>query len=206
MLMREGIVVNRKRLYRLYRELTLQLRNRRPKRRVQALRRKEMTIATVGNEHWSMDFMSDRLFTGERIRLLTIVNNYSKLSPAREVRKSFKGADMVRVLEQVVSKYGLPKIIKPDNGAEFISRELDLWAYGNKVGLDYSRLGKPTDNAYIESFNGRVRQECLNQNRFLSLANAQAKIDDRREDYNSNRPHGSLRYKTPEEFAGLPSN
>lgn len=145
-------------------------------------------------------------FTGERIRLLTIVDNYGKYSPAIEVRKSFKGTDAVRVLDQAVSKYGLPKIIKPDNGLEFISKELDLWAYSNKVGLDYSRLGKPTDNAYIESFNGRIRQECLNQNWFLSLANAQAKIDDRREDYNSNRPHSSLGYKTPEEFANSPSN
>lgn len=106
-------------------------------------------------------------------------------------------------LEKAVLQYGIPKAIKVDNGPEFISKELDLWAYANKVKLDYSRPGKPTDNAFIESFNSKVRQECLNQNWFLNLDDAKSKIETWREEYNSYRPHSSLRYKTPEEFANL---
>lgn len=145
--------------------------------------------------------MSDQLFTGSKIRLLTIVDNFSKLSPAIGVGYSYKGYDVVNTLEKAVLKYGIPKVIKVDNGPEFISKELDLWAYSNKVKLDYSRPGKPTDNAFIESFNSRIRQECLNQHWFLSLSDAQAKVEAWREEYNNYRPHRSLGYKTPEEFA-----
>ena len=147
--------------------------------------------------------MSDHLFTGSKIRLLTIVDNYTKISPAIGVGRNYKGTDVVMTLEKAVLQYGIPKAIKVDNGPEFISKELDLWAYANKVKLDYSRPGKPTDNAFIESFNSKVRQECLNQNWFLNLDDAKSKIETWREEYNSYRPHSSLRYKTPEEFANL---
>lgn len=112
-----------------------------------------------------------------------------------------KAVDVVLTLEKAVVLFGIPKVIKIDNGPEFISKELDLWAYSNKIQLDYSRPGKPTDNAFIESFNGRVRQECLNQHWFLSLEDARCKIEEWREDYNHNRPHSSLGYQTPIEFA-----
>lgn len=102
---------------------------------------------------------------------------------------------------KATSIYGLPKAIKVDNGPEFISKELDLWAYSNKVELDYSRTGKPTYNAFIESFNGKVRQECLDQHWFLSLSDAKLKLDSWRDDYNRNRPHSSIGYQSPEEFA-----
>lgn len=203
LLKREGIVVNHKRLYRLYCQLGLQLRNKVPRRRVQAVARRNYVQAEARNDCWSMDFMSDHLFTGSKIRLLTIVDNYTKISPAIGVGRNYKGTDVVMTLEKAVLQYGIPKAIKVDNGPEFISKELDLWAYANKVKLDYSRPGKPTDNAFIESFNSKVRQECLNQNWFLNLDDAKSKIETWREEYNSYRPHSSLRYKTPEEFANL---
>jgi len=201
LLRRDGMLVNPKRVYRLYRELSLQLRNKRPKRLVQALNRREVATATARNDCWSMDFMADCLFTGEKIRLLTIIDNYSKLSPAIKVGKHLKGVDVVCALEQATALYGIPKMIKVDNGPEFISKELDLWAYSKKVNLNYSRPGKPTDNAFIESFNGKVRAECLNQHWFLSLDEAIAKIEAWREDYNTYRSHSSLGDKTPTEFA-----
>ena len=201
LLSREGIKVNHKRVYRLYCQTGLQLRNKVPRRRVQAQVRQEKIIAYAPNDCWSMDFMSDQLFTGEKLKLLTIVDNYTKLSPMIGVGLGYKAADVVLALEEATSLYGMPKVIKVDNGPEFISKELDLWVYSQKVKLDYSRPGKPTDNAFIESFNSRVRQECLNQHWFLSLSDAKAKIEAWREDYNSYRPHSSLGNQTPEEFA-----
>jgi putative transposase len=200
MLRREGFLINHKRVYRLYRQTGLQLRNKTPKRRVKAKAREDRIIAHSMNDCWSMDFMSDNLFTGEKIRVLTVVDNFTRLAPLVDVKFSYKGIDVVNSLKKAVSIYGLPKVIKVDNGPEFISKELDLWAYSNKVELDYSRPGKPTDNAFIESFNGKVRQECLNQHWFLSLADAKTKLSSWREDYNHNRPHSSLNYLSPEEF------
>ena len=201
LLKREGIIAKHKRVYRLYCELNLQIRNKAPKRREQAMVRNDKAVALAMNDCWSMDFMSDQLFTGTKIRLLTIVDNFTKLSPAIGVGFSYKGYDVVLTLEKAVALYGTLKVIKVDNGPEFISKELDLWAYSHKVKLDYSRTGKPTDNAFIESFNSRIRQECLNQHWYLSLADAQAKIEAWREEYNNYRPHRSLGYKTPKEFA-----
>lgn len=206
LLRREGLLVNHKRTYRFYCQLGLQLRNKTPKRRVQAVGRQYVSEATAANECWRMDFMSDQLFSGQKLRLLTIVDNFTKISPDIGVDYSYKSAAVVQTLEKAIALYGTPKVIKVDNGPEFISKELDLWAYSHNVKLYYSRPGKPTDNAFIESFNSKVRQECLNQHWFLSLADAQAKIEAWREDYNSNRPHHSLGYKTPNEFASLHLN
>jgi putative transposase len=200
LLKRQGFKVNHKRIYRLYKETGLQLRNKTPKRRVKAKARKDQIIATAKNDCWSMDFMSDQLFTGQKLRILTIVDNFTKLSPIIDVGFSYKGSNVVLALEKATVIHGLPKVIKVDNGPEFISKELDLWAYSNKVELDYSRPGKPTDNAFIESFNGKVRQECLNQHWFLSLSDAKVKLELWREDYNSSRPHSSLNYMSPVEF------
>jgi putative transposase len=153
------------------------------------------------NESWSMDFVSDRLVSGERFRLLTLVDNFSRESLAIEVGQRLTGDDVVRVLERVTSQRDKPQSIRVDNGPEFISTSLDLWAYFNGVKLDFSRPGKPTDNAFIESFNGRLREECLNQHWFSSLDEARRLTEAWREDYNRLRPHSALGNRTPIEFA-----
>jgi putative transposase len=153
------------------------------------------------NEHWSMDFMADQLFNGQQFRILTLVDNFSRESLAIRVGQRLSGDDLVRTLEHVTQQRGLPKNIRVDNGPEFISKSLDLWAYWNKVELAFSRPGKPTDNAFIESFNGKFREECLNEHWFLSLADAQQKSDEWRQDYNERRPHSSLGDVPPAEFA-----
>lgn len=136
--------------------------------------------------------MLDQLFDGRRIRVLTIVDAFSKVSPAIDVRMRYRGSDVVDTLERVKRTYGVPKTIRVDNGPEFISKDLDLWAYMNDVTLDFSRPGKPTNNAFIESFNGKVRSECLNTSWFLSLKEAQSKCEAWRRDYNEVRPHSSI--------------
>ena len=201
LLQREGWQVNHKRVYRLYRQEGLLMRPRRPRRHVSACRRVEKVTAQRPNESWSMDFMSDELFDGRRIRLLTLVDNFTRESLAIEVAMSIGGHRVVEVLRRVAEERGLPGTIRVDNGPEFTSRILDQWAYLNGVELDFSRPGKPTDNAFIESFNGRFRQECLNENWFLSLEDAQEKIGNWRKHYNGDRPHGALGNLAPLEFA-----
>jgi putative transposase len=169
LLRREGWPINMKRVYRLYRSMELQMRNKRPKRRVSAQIRESTSSGRGPNEQWSMDLVSDELFDGRRIRSLTIVDNFTRESLMIYTAFSCKGVDVANVLEEVVQEYGAPKSINVDNGPEFISKELDLWAYKHSVTLNFSRPGKPTDNAFIESFNGRFREECLNQHWFLSL-------------------------------------
>lgn len=201
LLQREGWQVNAKRVYRLYRLEGLQLRNKTPKRKVSAKLREDRCLATMPNQVWAMDFMSDQLFDGRRIRILTIVDAVTRISPAIDVRQSYRGADVVSTLERVTKVYGLPKIIRVDNGPEFVSKDLDLWAYLNKVTLDFSRPGKPTDNAFVESFNGSFRAECLNASWFLSLEDARSKCEAWRQDYNEVRPHSSIGHKAPIELA-----
>jgi len=148
-----------------------------------------------------MDFMSDQLYDGRRIRLLTIVDNHTRESLAIHVGQRIRGSEVVEILQGVVAKHGRPQTIRVDNGPEFISKDVDLWAYWNQVQLDFSRPGKPTDNAYIESFNARFRQECLNEHWFLSLDDVREKVEDWSRDYNENRPHGALNNLTPVEYA-----
>ena len=152
---------------------------------------------------WAMDFLLDQLFDGRRIRILTIVDAISRLSPAIDVRPHYRGTDVVETLERVTRVYGTPKTIRVDNGPEFISKALDLWAWLNGVTLDFSRPGKPTDKAFIESFRGSFRAECLNACWFLSLADARAKCEAWLSDYNTVRPHSSTGQKTPIELANL---
>ena len=161
LLVREGWRVNGKRVCRLYRELGLQLRNKTPKRRVKAALRADRTPPSRSNEVWAMDFVRDQLALGSKFRVLTIVDTFSRFSPAAEPQFRFRGADVVETLERVGRQYGLPKAIRVDQGTEFVSCELDLWAYTRGVTVDFSRPGKPTDNAFIESFNGKLRAECL---------------------------------------------
>jgi putative transposase len=148
-----------------------------------------------------MDFMADQLFDGRRFRLLTIVDNFSRESLAIRAGQRLNGDDVVAALETIGTQRGAPKSIRVDNGPEFVSKSLDWWAYFNGVELDFSRPGKPTDNAFIESFNGKFRQECLNQHWFLSLEDAQERIDLWRQHYNDDRPHSALGDRTPHEFA-----
>ena len=148
-----------------------------------------------------MDFVHDELFNGRRIRALTVVDNYSRDSPAITVGRRLSGDDVVATMERLNAQGRRPVRIQVDNGSEFISKALDRWAYENGVTLDFSRPGKPTDNAFIESFNGSFRDECLNMHWFLSLDDAREKIEAWRIDYNEYRPHQSLADKTPKEFA-----
>jgi putative transposase len=194
-------MVNHKLVYRLYVEEGLILRRRGPRRRKSCAVRMERPAARGTNDSWSMDFMSDQLLEGRRFRVLTLVDNFSRESLALRARDRFRGEDVVQVLEEVSAQRGVPKTIRVDNGPEFISKSLDWWAYFNKVKLDFSRPGKPTDNAFIESFNGKFRIECLNQHWFLSLPEAQSEINSWREDYNGCRPHSALGGRTPNEFA-----
>ena len=153
--------------------------------------------ATRSNETWAMDFVHDQLATGRKLRVLTVVDTFSRFSPVLEPRFTFRGADVVDVLERVGRQVGFPATIRVDQGTEFVSRDLDLWAYQRGVTLDFSRPGKPTDNAFIEAFNGRFRAECLNTHWFLSLADAQEKMEDWRKYYNEERPHGAIGQKPP---------
>ena len=200
LLRREGHLINHKRTERLYREEGLSLRRKKRRKRGSHLR-----VVLAGperiNQHWSMDFVTDSLFNGRRLRVLTVVDDFSKECPVLEVDHSLTGKRVTRVLERVALTRGLPEVITVDNGPEFISKALDAWAYANGVKLNFIQPGKPTQNCYIESFNGKFRDECLNEHVFVSLQDAQQKIEAWRLDYNTHRPHRSLKQLTPEEFA-----
>jgi len=189
--------VNIKKTHRIYNELGLQLRNKTPKRRVKAKLRDDRKAATGPNETWAMDFVHDQLATGKKIRVLTVVDTFSRFSPIIDPRFSYRAEDVVQSLERICSNKGYPKTIRVDQGSEFISRDMDLWAYAKGVTLDFSRPGKPTDNAFIEAFNGRFRAECLNAHWFLTLDDARSKMEDWRKYYNEVRPHGAIGNKPP---------
>ncbi len=199
MLRREGFVINHKRTERIYKEEGLALRIRRRKE-MAAIRRVEALTPTRVNERWSMDFVSDALSSGRKIRALTMVDDYSRKCHRIEVDTSIGGARVVRVLNEIAKGEGLPELITIDNGPEFIGKALDNWAYQGGVKLNFIRPGKPVDNSFIESFNGRFRDECLNDHWFTSLDEARRIIEDWRIDYNNERPHTSLDNLTPEEF------
>ena len=201
LLEREGWSANHKLVYRLYREEGLALRRKRPKRHVSAVHREARTQPTGPNEAWSMDFVADQLVRGTRFRALTVVDIFTKECLAIEVGQSLKGEHVVAVLHRIAMQRGAPKRIFCDNGSEFVGRALDLWAYVNKLKIDFSRPGKPTDNAHVESFNGRLRDECLNSHWFISMQDAKRVIEAWRTDYNESRPHRALGNRTPQELA-----
>ena len=206
LLMREGWRINHKRVYRIYRQENLVMRTKTPRRRVSCRRRIERAPATQLNASWSMDFMADQLFNGTRFRVLTLVDNFSRESLAAEVGQRFTGEEVCAVLDRLAAQRGLPLEIRVDNGPEFTSKAMDLWAYAHEVKLDFSRPGKPTDNAFIESFNGQLRKECLNQHWFLSLGDAKQKIAEWKFEYNEIRPHGSLGNHAPKQYDRLGHN
>jgi len=197
MLRREGWVINEKKTRRVYNEIGMQLRNKTPRRRVKAALRADRTPPSRSNEVWAMDFVHDQLAMGTKLRILTVIDTFSRYVPVVDPRLAYRGADVVATLERVCKEMGYPSAIRVDQGSEFVSRDLDLWAYQNNVTLDFSRPGKPTDNAFIEAFNGRLRAECLNTHWFLSVADARAKLEDWRRDYNEVRPHGAIGNKPP---------
>jgi putative transposase len=199
-LRREGWAVNRKLTYRLYREAGLAVR-RRKRKRIGAFERKPLPKPLVANDSWSMDFMSDGLADGRRLRCLTIVDDCTRECVAIEVDTSITGSRVKAVLERLADLRGLPRSITVDHGPEFEGQVLDVWAYQHGVGLSFIRPGKPNDNAYIESFNGKFRDECLNEHCFRSIAHAREVIEDWRVEYNRERTHSSLGDITPEEFA-----
>lgn len=201
LLRREGFRDNHKRVHRIYKEEGLNLRSKRPRRNKAAAHRLERPENNSLHKCWSMDFVQDNLFDGRKFRCLTIVDNFSRYCHAIRVGKSIKGIDVVEVMEALKKENKVvPKRIQVDNGSEFISKDFDKWAYENNVTLDYSRPGKPTDNPFIELFNGSFRDECLNTHWFLSLEDAYEKINAWVSEYNNFRPHSSLNEMTPQEF------
>lgn len=201
MLQREGWEINHKRVYRLYKQQALSLRFKRPKRHVAAIHRQPHEVVSSLNEVWGMDFVSDELFNGRKIRLLPVIDLCSRECLALHVAHRLGGNDVANVLDLVSLERGLPKMIRCDNGPEFVSKALDKWCYEHGVKLDFSRPGKPTDNAFVESFNGRLREECLNTHWFESIEDARAKLSSWKEEYNFRRPHSALDFQTPSEFA-----
>jgi len=200
LLRREGWKVNRKRTYRLYREAGLAVR-RRKRKRIGLFERKPLAKPSAVNRSWSMDFIADGLIDGRKLRCLAIVDDYSRECLALEVDTSITGRRVAAVLERLADLRGLPLSITVDHGPEFEGQVLDAWAYEHNVRLNFIRPGKPVENAYIESFNGRFRDECLNEHWFLTMAHARRVIEHWRIEYNTERPHSSLGDLTPEEFA-----
>ncbi|MEX2430967.1 MAG: IS3 family transposase, partial [Dehalococcoidia bacterium] len=200
LLRREDFAVNQKRVYRLYREEGLAVRRRKRPRRCGRVRVARPTPFEA-NQRWSMDFVSDSLANGRRVRILTVVDDFTRECLATEVDTSLPGLRVARVLDQLREIRGLPEVITVDNGPEFAGRALDAWAYAREVRLHFIEPGKPVQNAYIESFNGRLRDECLNEHWFGSLHQARSIIEAWREDYNGVRPHSALGNRTPQEFA-----
>ena len=200
LLRREGVLVNHKRAYRLYREEGLSLR-RRKRKRLTSEGRGPGELASRPDEVWSLDFVSDCTARSRRLRLLTIVDTFTRESLAIEVDTSIGGERVARVLDRVIAERGAqPEEIVMDNGPELTSRALDQWAYERGIKLRFIAPGKPVQNAFIESFNGRLRDECLNLNWFWSVADARQIVEEWRLDYNQARPHSALNGLTPEEY------
>jgi len=200
LLRRQGHVLNHKRLHRLYREEGLAVRRRRRKR-VAVARATRPQPVTQPNEHWSLDFVSDALASGRKFRVLSIEDTVTREALAMEIDYSLPATRVVAALTVAAKRRnGFPREVTVDNGPEFISTLLDQWASQHGVHLHFIDRGKPVQNAFIESFNGRLRDECLNQHWFLNLTDARSIITAWKEDYHRERPHSSLGYRTPEEF------
>ena len=201
LLNREGWKVGKYLVERLYREEGLTLQQRRKRRRRVAEHRRERFHPTGPNQVWSMDFVADQLADGRRFRSLTVVDIYTRECLAIESEQRLKGEDVVLVLNRIKIQRGVPKFLYCDNGSEFSSQAMDLWAYQNGVRMAFSRPGKPTDNAFVESFNGTFRADCLDAHWFMSLTETQRIVETWRREYNESRPHRALGEKTPHEFA-----
>jgi putative transposase len=201
LLKREGWQLGKNQTFRLYQEEQLQLRSKLPKRRKMVVCRQVRIKPTQPNQVWSMDFVADQLANGARFRTLTIIDVFSKEALAIEVGQRLGGEHVVAALNRLAAQRKAPQYLFVDNGSEFAGRLLDLWAYHHQTQIDFSRPGKPTDNAHVESFNGSFRDECLNLHWFENLEEAKAIIEAWRRDYNESRPHMALNGQSPAEFA-----
>lgn len=204
LLRREGWHVNAKRIYRLYREEELIVRTKQRRKMARRQRSTRPALASRPNQCWSMDFVSDKLADGSSFRILTVVDQFTRECVGLEADRSMTGMKVAQALERArLERAGLPESITVDNGSEFASRALEAWAMGQEVELCFIRPGRPVENGYIESFNGRLRDECLNVEWFASLEDARQKLAKFRNHYNQQRPHSSLADRTPEAFAEL---
>ncbi len=202
LLRREGRTVNAKKVYRLYREEGLQVRTKKRVKRAAHVR-VALATATRPNQGWSRDCVSDRFVDQRWFRILTVLDQFTKEGLCTHADRKQSGSKVVEQLNKLVTMRGAPDSITIDNGSEFAGREMETWAYENGVKLDFIRPGKPVQNGFIESFNGRLRDECLNSEMFFELNDAREKIECWRQDYNTNRPHSALGDRTPEEFASI---
>ncbi|MBY3239121.1 IS3 family transposase [Rhizobium laguerreae] len=200
LLRREGHLVNHKRLFRLYREEKLTVRKRGGRKRAIGTRA-PMLVPMVANDRWSLDFVSDQFTDGRRLRILTVVDDCTRECLALASDTSLSGLRVARELDRIIEERGKPRMIVSDNGSEFTSNAILQWADRTKVGWHYIAPGKPIQNAFIESFNGRLRDEFLNETLFSSLAHARSALSNWRSDYNDQRPHSGLGWLTPAEFA-----
>lgn len=200
LLKREGWRVNAKRIYRLYSEEGLTVRTK-YRRKAASRSRVPQAVATAPNQRWSMDFVSDRLVDDRWFRVLTVVDQCTRECLLLYADRALSGGKVAAELDRVVRERGVPLSITVDNGSEFASRAMDAWAYGHGIHLDFIRPGKPVENGYIESFNGRLRDECLNVSLFFSLEDARQKLEQWRRDYNQARPHSALGDLAPAVFA-----
>jgi len=198
LLRRSGETVNHKRVHRVYCEAGLAIRRRKRKHCVRV--GQPLRSWTAANQEWALDFVHDALECGRTIRVLSVVDAYTRECLALEVDTSFASRRVTRVLDEIVAEHGLPKSIRCDNGPEFISKAVEQWAYEHGVSWDFIEPGKPAQNAYVESFNGKFRDECLSENWFTTLVDARQTIEQWRQDYNHTCPHSALGYRTPSEF------
>jgi putative transposase len=199
MVAREGFVVNHKKVRRIYREEKLQVRRRGGRKRALGTR-KPMVLPDGPNQRWSLDFVSDALIDGRRFRILTVVDDFSRENLVLVADTSLSGQRVARELDRVIAERGMPKTIVSDNGTEFTSMAILKWVQETGIDWHYIAPGKPQQNGFIESFNGKLRDECLNETLFGTLRNAQNMLEAWQEDYNWRRPHSSLRNMTPMEF------
>nr|WP_233231572.1 IS3 family transposase [Tichowtungia aerotolerans] len=201
LLRREGWEINHKRVYRVYMEENLAVRTK-PRKKLANRPRVPLEQAAGPNEQWSMDFVMDRTEDGRHFRILTVVDNFSRECLALYADRSITGEKVASCLNGVANQRGYPKSIRVDNGSEFYSRSMDAWTYHHEVAMEFIRPGKPTENGYIESFNGKLRDECLNVELFFGVDDAHDKLAAWKKDYNEQRPHKSLDNKTPTEYIG----
>ena len=195
----EGLVINKKRTYRLYTEEGLQVRTKKRKKLTRP--RQPLELPTAVNQRWSMDFVADQLAGGRRFRVLNVVDDYSREMVGQLVSISISGRQVARFLSELIESRSKPKKIICDNGTEFTSKAMFFWSKETSVQLGFIQPGKPTQNAFVESLNGKFRNECLNQHWFRALDEARYEIDLWRDHYNKVRPHSALGYVPPEEFA-----
>jgi putative transposase len=195
LLRREGLVENRKRTYRIYTELGMQVRTKRRNKLLRA--RVPLDVPSSSNQRWSLDFVHDQLADSRRIRVLNIVDHYSRVCIGQLVDLSISGERMARYLDELSQGRGLPRRIIMDNGREMTSKAMFLWSQWTGVKLHFIQPGKPIQNAFVESFNGRFRDGCLNQHWFQNLADARQVIEGWRDHYNKIRPHSALNYRSP---------